>query len=369
MTKIIVIEDEDNVRSNLIELMEAEGYQTMEARNGEEAYRLILEKAPDLAICDIRMPELDGYGLLARCSQEPLTATIPFIFLTALTERDDLRKGMELGADDFITKPYTRNEILRAIEARIEKRTKVEKLSQKKILGIESKLEWAIPYELLEPISTLLNYSDSLIYQNGSLNTSDYSKIGSDIKKTLSKIVDLIQNYVLFSELSSSLMDEERLAIMRSSCVQNVDRLISEIVNSKLSLEGRVKDIEFRLGAGDIGIDEFHLQKIIEIVLDNILSRSVDGEKIEISGVSKNNEKKYLLRIIDHGRAMQEERIREINSSILPGSSARSDYKQEKPDIRLLVLKRIHDIFNGSLSVSTMRGGRTQFQIELPLPE
>jgi two-component system, sensor histidine kinase and response regulator len=369
MAKIIVIENEDYVRSNLIELLDAEGYQTIEAKNGEEAYRLISQELPDLIICDILMPELDGYGLLARCSQEPQTALIPFIFLTALTEREDLRKGMELGADDFITKPYTRSEILRAIEARIDKRAMVEKLSEEKILKLESKMERSIPYELLEPISTLLRYSDSLIHQNDSLNTSDFSRIGSEIQRTLSKLLDLIQNYVLYSELGNTLLDGEKLSWIHNSSVQNGERLITEIVISKLALEGRDKDLVLRLDEGEIKIAEFHLHKIIEIILDNIISRSEKGKEFEIQGISNHKKHKYYLRVIDHGRMIEEDERRAINSSIQLEGSSWPDYKLDKPDIGILVVKRILDIYNGSLIVSVKDSVKTQFQIELPMPE
>ncbi|NCJ05077.1 response regulator [Synechococcales cyanobacterium C] len=121
MTKILVIEDESSVRANLLELLDAEEYDAVGAENGMIGVMWALEHLPDLIICDVMMPEFDGYEVLRLLRQEPATATIPFIFLTAKADRSDLRQGMDLGADDYLTKPFTRSEILSAIETRLAK--------------------------------------------------------------------------------------------------------------------------------------------------------------------------------------------------------------------------------------------------------
>src|ERR1035437_6678604 len=127
MKNILVVEDEENVLENILELLNAEGYSSYGAQDGEEGINLAWEKHPDLIICDILMPKLDGYGVLALLSNEPATARIPFIFLTARTERENIRKGMDLGADDYIMKPFTRKELLQAIQTRLEKQSMLER--------------------------------------------------------------------------------------------------------------------------------------------------------------------------------------------------------------------------------------------------
>lgn len=127
MTKILVIEDEEHVRENLLELLEAEDFQTVAAANGRIGLELANVETPDLILCDMMMPEIDGYGVLATLRQDPVTATIPFIFLTAKSSRSDFRHGMNLGADDYLTKPFTRAELLSAIEGRLNKQVSLKK--------------------------------------------------------------------------------------------------------------------------------------------------------------------------------------------------------------------------------------------------
>lgn len=125
MTKVLVIEDDLKVQDNLIDILELEGFKTVAAENGLIGILLAKAEQPDLIVCDVMMPELDGYGVLEQLRQNPETATIPFIFLTAKADRPDLRQGMECGADDYLTKPFTPAELRQAINARLEKKASV----------------------------------------------------------------------------------------------------------------------------------------------------------------------------------------------------------------------------------------------------
>ena len=123
MTKILVIEDHQDVRENIIEILELADYECLEASNGKEGVQIALQNTPDLIICDIMMPELDGYGVLHILNKRSDTKHIPFIFLSAKSEKTDFRKGMNLGADDYLTKPFDDKELLQAIELRLLKRS------------------------------------------------------------------------------------------------------------------------------------------------------------------------------------------------------------------------------------------------------
>jgi CRP-like cAMP-binding protein/CheY-like chemotaxis protein len=122
MTKtILVIDDNNDLRENTAEILDLAGYRTLTAENGKRGVEVATKEKPDVIICDIMMPELDGYGVLHLLRKNPGTQNIPFIFLTAKTERSDFRKGMEMGADDYVTKPFEDIELLNAIEVRLKK--------------------------------------------------------------------------------------------------------------------------------------------------------------------------------------------------------------------------------------------------------
>jgi DNA-binding NarL/FixJ family response regulator len=121
MKKILIIEDEPEMRRNVTALLRYNDYQPIEAENGRKGVELARREKPDLVLCDVMMPELDGPGVLQALQQDADLALIPFIFLTAKGEKDDLRSGMNLGADDYLTKPVANADLVRAIEARLRR--------------------------------------------------------------------------------------------------------------------------------------------------------------------------------------------------------------------------------------------------------
>jgi CheY-like chemotaxis protein len=118
---ILIIDDNHDIRENTAEILSLGGYRTYTAENGKKGVELALAEKPDLIVCDIMMPELDGYGVLHLLRKNPETENIPLIFLTAKAERSDLRRGMEMGADDYVTKPFEEVELMNAIESRLKK--------------------------------------------------------------------------------------------------------------------------------------------------------------------------------------------------------------------------------------------------------
>ena len=151
--KIVLIEDNVDVRENTSEILSLAQYHVITATNGKEGVEAVLREIPDLIICDIMMPVLDGYGVLHMLSKNEETAGIPFIFLTAKAERNDFRKGMELGADDYLTKPFDETELLKAIESRLKKNEVFKRDFAKNLDGLESFLNEAKGLEALKKLS------------------------------------------------------------------------------------------------------------------------------------------------------------------------------------------------------------------------
>jgi CRP-like cAMP-binding protein/CheY-like chemotaxis protein len=120
--QVLIIEDNTDIRENVVEILELAGFTVLQASNGKTGVDLAIKHIPQIILCDIMMPDLDGYGVLYMLNKNPETAAIPFIFLTAKAERADLRKGMEMGADDYLTKPFDDIELLNAIETRLKKK-------------------------------------------------------------------------------------------------------------------------------------------------------------------------------------------------------------------------------------------------------
>jgi CRP-like cAMP-binding protein len=135
--KILIIEDNKDIRESSVEILVLAGYDVLEADNGKIGVELAQQHLPDMILCDIMMPELDGYGVLYLLSKNRETSNIPFIFLTAKAERADMRKGMEMGADDYLTKPFDDMELLNTIESRFHKKEKIEAFYSKSFESLQ----------------------------------------------------------------------------------------------------------------------------------------------------------------------------------------------------------------------------------------
>ncbi|MFK8183582.1 MAG: response regulator transcription factor [Phormidesmis sp.] len=211
MVKILVIEDEVEIRANLLELLALEGYDIIGADNGATGLVGALEHNPDLILCDVMMPELDGHDVLAALRQEPQTALTPFIFLTALADKSDIRKGMSLGADDYITKPFVCSEVIDAISARLEKQTALSeqhKRDQAEVANLQK--------EVKQFRSTLSSDQAELI-----------SDVRLKLKETLSKLNTLTD---ILKTLPEGTQRQRSLALVQSVCATKV-KLLTKIPN------------------------------------------------------------------------------------------------------------------------------------------
>jgi DNA-binding response OmpR family regulator len=150
---ILVIDDNNDIRENTAEILDLAGYKTFTAENGKQGVEIAIKEKPSLIVCDIMMPELDGYGVLHLLRKNPETENIPFIFLTAKTERSDFRKGMEMGADDYITKPFEDIELLNAVEVRLKKLTILDQKYTPNAEGLQQFLHDVRKTGLVEKLS------------------------------------------------------------------------------------------------------------------------------------------------------------------------------------------------------------------------
>ncbi|MBU7582154.1 MAG: response regulator [Nostoc sp. TH1S01] len=188
MTKILVIEDQEDVRSIIVEILRAENFYVIDAANGKDGIKLLQTEIPDLIICDITMPELNGYEVVTWARENPETEAIPFIFLTAKSSRIDIRQGIELGANDYLIKPFTRADLLGAITAIFEKQEIINRQTQNKINQSYNYINQSVNNEFFNPLHHVRNGLKKLI--------DNYELMGrEEILKKLKEIYSLSDNF------------------------------------------------------------------------------------------------------------------------------------------------------------------------------
>lgn len=366
MKKILVIEDETSVRQNLVDLLNVEGYLPIEARDGEEGVSLAWEMLPDLILCDINMPKLDGFGVLSRISRDPSTATIPFIFLTARAERDDLRRGMSLGADDFITKPFTIDEVLQAVETRLGKRDMIENQAEKNLAELNKTVRLSLPGEMLSPLSVIISSSELLSNQKdvARLDPGQISSLGHDIHKAAGLLMRSIQNYMLFSELEVVQSDPGRLNALRESRTFSAWTAITEMATLKARQDGRESDLQIQVEDFQLRISEMYLQRIVEELLEHAFHSSPAGTPIEITGEVRMDLQQFMLRVSDHGRGMKPDEVAVLTGKSQPGAWVIDSIGHS---IGLVVVRRLVELHQGSFNIQSQPDHGTVIALRIPL--
>jgi two-component system, sensor histidine kinase and response regulator len=243
MTHILVIEDSSKLRERIIELLGYEDFEVVGAPNGRVGVQLAREKLPDLIICDVMMPELDGYGVLLELRSEPITATIPFIFLTALAERSDLRRGMEHGADDYLTKPFTQPELLAAVNVALEKQQIKKRLYGQQLEELRQNLLQSLPHELRTPLNAILGYGQLLALQANTVEPDKIRSMAENIVTSGRRLFRLIENYLLYAQLELMKADPERVNMLRNVRIENALEVIRYSAEQQARDVGREGDL------------------------------------------------------------------------------------------------------------------------------
>jgi signal transduction histidine kinase len=359
--RILVIEDETPLLEEILSLLAFEGYEAVGAENG----RIGLEKArqlqPDLIISDIMMPELDGYGVLVELYEDPDIATIPFIFLTAKSERRDIRKGMEFGASDYLSKPFTNSEIIGAVRAQLEKRALLEEKYERQLQGMEQVIVNTLPHEFRTPLTSIIAYSDMLATDYESLDPHTARKMIESISRAGSRLWHLIENYLLYTQIELVMRTPRKFKAVREMLTGHPEEVIMAFASIKADMLERSDDLMFDLEpVGAIYIGEDNLQKIVEELIDNACKFSEAGSPIEIKSVVEGEH--YILTILDHGHGMSEEQIARIGAY---AQFERSIYEQQGVGLGLIIVRGLAEMHDGELSITSSPGMKTAARVKL----
>ncbi len=187
MKTILVIEDQPIMRQKTVTILKMEGYEVLEAPNGKEGIRLALDELPDLILCDIMMPECDGYEVLQAVRLNRATATTPFVFFTAKGEKPDVRAGMNLGADDYLVKPTARTDLLEALEARFERQRLHHEHLKQELAKITFLPDFNSPAPLIEKLGLTEREAETLLWVAQGKSNGDIAAILGNSEKTVKK--------------------------------------------------------------------------------------------------------------------------------------------------------------------------------------
>ncbi len=362
VAKILIIEDADPLRNDVIEMLTFEGFDVRGAADGHEGVDEAQKYHPDLIICDIMMPGMDGYEVLSALQKDIETRTIPFIFLTAKTDRADMRYGMGLGADDYLTKPFMANELLETIHARLQRHVVFTDIAEQQVNELSENIITALPHELRTPLNTILGFSDMLAAESSRLKPDEVSKWAQHISEAGKRLNRLMENYLTYARIETLRRDPEKSSELKGS--KSMPAVIIQIhAEHYAEFYERADELELDIDNGqEVCISDQDISKITEELIDNAFKFSQKGSKVHVSTLTEGEQ--YMIRVRNSGRGMSPAQINAVGAYM---QFDRFFYEQQGNGLGLIISKRLTELYNGELSISSVPHEQTTVEVRLPL--
>ncbi len=364
MAKILVIEDENELRNSITQILTLEGYDVTDAPNGLIGYELAKEKAPNLIISDISMPQMDGYQVLIALRENPKTAAIPLIFLTARAERPFMRHGMELGADDYLPKPFSNAELVAAVRSRLERQADIVESLKDEMVPTRKRLTRIVAHELNTPLSSIMLAQEMMNRHWQSLSTEQIESCLETLNSGSRRLSRIIEQSVLMMKIEAGFLDETVLSeefqidvgSMLQKAVATAHRFANQNTDSSVSVVGTV---------GEHAIPG-HLPSLTHALAELITNAMVySPENSEITVRQQVKGDKVAIVIIDKGQGFTPEQLEQALQPF--GQVNRDEYEQQGLGLGLVIAKQIINAHNGELKIASLPGEGTEVTVYLPL--
>lgn len=363
MKKILVIDDAEFILESTSTLLKFEGYEVFTAPDGEEGVAAAKEHQPDLILCDISMPKLDGYGVLDQLRSNPETETTPFIFLTAFTEKSNMRTGMEKGADDFLVKPYTRDELIAAINAQWNKHSLIEKKVHEKVEEVGRNVTYALPHEFRTVLNEVIGSAKYLNNASEVVESEEIQELSDDIIFSANRLMKITENFLTYVRIESFVGSPSKKKQLRSYRTEEPNAMVFDFASLKAEKYDRFEDLVFDGGVDhvtvEISSESFH--KLIDELLDNAFRFSETGTKVTVKTWLEGDF--MFFKIQDNGRGMNEEQISGIAAL---AQFERTIYEQQGVGLGLVISKRLAELHDGVFEIQSKEGTGTTITFSLP---
>lgn len=356
MPTILVIEDNATMRELVLRALGGT-YQMLEAEDGETGLKLALEHLPDLVICDISMPGMDGYQVLEEMHRHEQGMEIPFIFLTAFGDQHSMRKGMNLGADDYIVKPFTIPELQTAVQTRLRKQATRDAKYRHALEDLRKNITTSLPHEIRTAIMVIEGYT-YLMLEDSQNSPEQREMLNSMIQysrrlQTLSeKFMWYIRTQVTQTDITPAEYTADPVA-----AVGSVARAVAKRMERAADLT-----LELDTAQDHLRINEECLMKIVEELIENAFKFSKSGSNVTVQTRAVNHT--YHITILDYGRGMTHDQIEQIGGFM---QFDRDTYEQQGTGLGLIIAKRLTELSEGQFNVHSIPQRGTVVSVKIPM--
>lgn len=363
MLKILIIDDADYILEGTSALLKLEGFEIYTSLTGAEGLRIAEQNKPDLIICDISMPEMDGFQVLKHIRSNNSTRFIPFIFLTAFTDRSQIRTGMLLGADDYLFKPFSRDELLMSISAQLKKHLLIAEHYQKKAQELRAGIIKSLPHEFRTALNQISGLAYYLKSNSDKISTNEVDEIAGEIIQSTARLSKITENYLTLTTLDLISYDPEKRQSLRKYFTDEPCGFVVDMAEGIATSFNRQNDLEIISIVPNIKIEvageNFH--KIIYELIENAFKFSTPQSRVTISMYLDNSF--LFFEICDKGRGMSEDQISKIGEYI---QFERELYEQQGLGFGLTIASKLVLLHGGIFEIISNQDSGILIKFSLP---
>lgn len=362
-TSIIVVDDNPLILNVLKSLFSSISYTVYTASNGEEALQLLNSKVIDVIICDVMMPEMDGYDLHEKIRENADLSHIPFVFLTALSEAEEQLQGKEAGADDYIVKPFEPTELLAVVKGKVKRSKDLKKLSEQRYDAYRKRVIHTLSHEFRTPLVAINTGTELLIEQEGKLDMPKVNNLLQAIQRGGQRLERLVSDFMLLQQIEAGIA--KRLYEARSKVV-NVKTVIQKFVEAKkIELAEEGFTLTDRSTCPDLWVRMYEpqIQDILQRFISNSSKFSANDKSIDVHIFPLGDE--VAVEVRDRGIGLDEEKVKEAIDVF--GQIDRETLEQQGGGLGLAIANRYAAIHSGRLEFENRQGGGSVVRVVLPV--
>jgi len=360
---VLVIEDEELILENVLEILRMNGYEPHGAENGLEGVDAARALLPDLILCDINMPEMDGYNVLMELRSDSQTSHIPLVFLTAFVDREFQRRGMRLGAADYLTKPFTPKEVIEVVQTQIDRASE----HRAELTDLRKNLLHALPHELRTPLAGILTCADLLLMdiEEDVFDMQRAEQTLRIVQRSGWRLQRLIENQLMYSQLEIQGREREQRAKLRmGEGIYSPEEDIKIVANRVLEDANRTDDLQLDTQQTEarVGVSRGNLEKMVTELVLNACGFSEAGQAISVECWTEAGN--FYFAVQDGGRGMRPQDIPRIGAFM---QFERDYYEQQGLGLGLAIVFGLAELHDGEATVESEKDAGTRVTVRLPL--
>ena len=362
MSKILVIDDESWLREMIRLALEQQGFEVLEATDSADGIALAREHLPDLVLCDVNMDRVGaGYTTLAKLREDATTAAIPFILMTGLADAAGMRHGMELGADDYLPKPFKVDELYATVNARLRKVQTVRDQAEKQLTLLRSQISLMLPHEMRTPLNGIISNAEMLAESAATLSSHDVAEMSKEICQSGQRLERLIENFLIYAQLEIVASDTESIHRLRSAATSRPAEIVRAAATAQAEKAGRLNDLLLDLTEVALPMAEDYFRKIVVELVQNALKFSDARTRVRVRLKATGGQAE--LSVQDDGRGFSPEQITRVGAYM---QFERKMQDEQGFGLGLAIAKKLVELHGGELLIESNPGAGATVTVKLP---